>query len=235
MLRVEGLHAGYGPLEVLHGVSFEVPDGAIVAILGANGAGKTTLMRALAGLIRVRAGTIVVDGQSIERLPAERRVGRGLALVPEGRELFPSLSVRENLLMGAFTRHARGEIEADMARMLDYFPRLKTRWTAAAASLSGGEGQMLAIGRALMSHPRLLLLDEPSHGLAPVIVETVFDALARLNRESGLGILLVEQNARKALSLASRASVLQAGAIALQGTTAELASDTAVRELYLGG
>jgi branched-chain amino acid transport system ATP-binding protein len=235
MLTVNELRAGYGALEVLHGISFEVPARTIVAVLGANGAGKTTLMRALTGLIRTRAGTISFQEQSIERLPAERRVRYGMALVPEGRELFGSLTVRESLLMGAFTRQSHRETEADIARVLDYFPRLKARLHAHAASLSGGEGQMLSIGRALMSHPRLLLLDELSHGLAPVIVDTVFDVVTRLNQEEGLTILLVEQNARKALSVATLVYVLQGGDIALHGTTQELVKSPAVQELYLGG
>lgn len=235
MLKVEGLRAGYGSLEVLHDLRFEVPQGQIVAILGANGAGKSTIMRALSGLIRAKAGTITLAGKRIERLPADQRVPQGLALVPEGRELFSSLTVRENLIMGAYTRHAGKEVEADIERMLDYFPRLRQRIDAHAASLSGGEGQMLAISRALMSHPQVLLLDEPSHGLAPSIVDQVFDVITRLNREAGMTILLVEQNARKALSAASMAYVLQNGSIALSGSTAELAQTTAVHELYLGG
>jgi ABC-type branched-subunit amino acid transport system ATPase component/pimeloyl-ACP methyl ester carboxylesterase len=235
MLRVEGLRAGYGPLEVLREVAFDVPAGAAVAILGANGAGKTTLLRALTGLIRTRAGSVSLDGQPIERLPAERRVRRGLALVPEGRALFGSLTVRENLVMGAFTRADRRAVAEDVERVLAYFPRLTQRIDAQAASLSGGEGQMLAIGRALMSRPRVLLLDEPSHGLAPAIVDTVFDVIARLNREQGLSILLVEQNARQALGVVSTACVLQGGTIALRGATADLARNAAVRALYLGG
>ncbi|HZT99859.1 MAG TPA: ABC transporter ATP-binding protein [Ktedonobacteraceae bacterium] len=235
MLKVEQLRAGYGALEVLHGISFEVPAQSIVAILGANGAGKTTLMRALTGLLRPHTGTIDLGGERIERLSTERRVRSGLALVPEGRDLFGSLTVRENLVMGAFTRRSRAETEADISRVLDYFPRLKTRLHAHAASLSGGEGQMLSIGRALMSHPRLLLLDELSQGLAPVIVDTVFDVVTRLNREEGLTIALVEQNARKALSVASIAYVLQGGTIALQGTAQYLAKSSAIQELYLGG
>ena len=235
MLRVEGLSAGYGALEALHGVSFAASAGDAVAILGANGAGKTTLMRALTGLIRARAGTITLDGERIERLPAERRVRRGLSLAPEGRELFGSLTVRENLMMGAFTRRDRREVEDDIERVLVSFPRLRDRLSAQAASLSGGEGQMLSIGRALMSHPRVLLLDEPSHGLAPAIVETVFAVIARLNREQGLTVVLVEQNARMALSVVSSAYVIQGGIIALHGATEDLARDPSVRQLYLGG
>ena len=235
MLKVEQLCAGYGSLEVLHNVSFAVPTQSIVAILGANGVGKTTLMRALTGLIRAKSGIIELAGQRIERLSVERRVRCGIALVPEGRDLFGSLTVRENLLMGAFTRRAHAETEADISRVLDYFPRLKTRLHAHAASLSGGEGQMLSIGRALMSHPRLLLLDELSHGLAPVIVDTVFDVIIRLNRHEGLTIVLVEQNARKALSVANMAYVLQGGAIALRGAAQDLVESSAVQELYLGG
>ncbi|MBE3561222.1 MAG: ATP-binding cassette domain-containing protein, partial [Ktedonobacteraceae bacterium] len=171
----------------------------------------------------------------IDQLTTEQRVRHGMALVPEGRELFASLTVRENLLMGAFTRHSHHENEALLERMLTYFPRLKTKLRARAGSLSGGEGQMLAIGRALMSQPRLLLLDEPSHGLAPIIVDTVFDVIARLNREQRLTVVLVEQNVRKALSVASLAYILQAGTIALHGCTEELVDNPIIQELYLGG
>jgi len=219
----------------LHGLSFSVEQGMIVAILGANGAGKSTLMRTLAGLLHATAGDITLDGQPLGRLAAEQRVRRGIALAPEGRELFPSLTVRENLIMGAFTRHSRRELADDIDRMLGYFPRLGQRLDAYAASLSGGEGQMLAISRALMSHPRLLLLDEPSNGLAPTIVETVFEVITRLNKEAGLTILLVEQNARQALEIAQSASVLQNGVIALAGAAADLAHNAAVHDLYLGG
>lgn len=234
MLTVEGLRAGYGALEALRGVSLEVKQGQAVAVLGANGAGKTTLMRALTGLIRARAGSITFDGQRIERLSPERRVRLGLALVPEGRELFPSLSVRENLIMGAYTRPDRKEMDEGIERALEYFPRLRDRLSAPAASLSGGEGQMLSIGRALMSRPRVLLLDEPSLGLAPAVVETVFDVIARLNREQGLTVALVEQNAAMALSVADSAWVLQSGEVALHGATADLTQNEAVRRLYMG-
>lgn len=235
MLSVDGLRAGYGALEVLRDVSFVVPEGDIVAILGANGAGKTTLMRALTGLIPALSGALTLGGERIERLAPERRVRRGLALVPEGRDLFSSLTVRENLLMGAFTKASLSDITSDIERMLTYFPRLRDRLDAQAASLSGGEGQMLAIGRALMSRPRVLLLDEPSQGLAPIVVEAMFDVISRLNREERLTILLVEQNARKALAVAGSAYILQGGTIALQGETHELAGNPAVRELYMGG
>jgi ABC-type branched-subunit amino acid transport system ATPase component/pimeloyl-ACP methyl ester carboxylesterase len=234
VLKVDGLRAGYGALEALHDVSFTVERGEAVAILGANGAGKTTLMRALTGLIRARAGTITLDGQRIERRAPEQRVRNGLALVPEGRELFGSLTVRENLLMGAFTRRDRSALDAEIERTLDYFPRLRERLSAPAASLSGGEGQMLSIGRALMSRPQVLLLDEPSLGLAPSIVDTVFGVIARLNREQGMTVILVEQNARMALSVVSSAYVLQGGSIALQGTTESLTHDPSVQRLYLG-
>ena len=235
MLKVEQLKAGYGPLEILHGVSLEIPAHSIIAILGANGAGKTTLMRSLTGLIPPQGGSILFEGQRIEKLSTERRIRTGIALVPEGRELFGSLTVRENLLMGAFTRRATHETHANIERVLNYFPRLKTRLHAHAASLSGGEGQMLAIGRALMSQPRLLLLDEPSHGLAPVIVDTVFEVVARLQREEQLTVVLVEQNVRRALHLAHNAYVLQEGEIALYGTAQELVNNPAIQELYLGG
>nr|BBH93065.1 ABC transporter ATP-binding protein [Thermogemmatispora argillosa] len=235
MLRVENLRAGYGPLEILHGVSLEVPAGGLVALLGANGAGKTTLMRTLMGLLPTRSGRILFADQEVQRASIERRVGLGLALVPEGRELFLSLSVRENLLMGAFRRRERRAIEADIERVLAYFPRLKERLTLPAASLSGGEGQMLAIGRALMGRPRLLLIDELSQGLAPAIVESVLAVLLRLNREEGLTMLLVEQNARKALKVASLAYVLQSGRVVLRGRPAELATSPIIQQLYLGG
>ena len=235
MLKVEQLRAGYGSLEVLHGISFSVSTGEIVAILGANGAGKTTLMRTLTGLIRAQSGSIELNGERLEHVSIEKRLGMGLALVPEGRDLFNSLTVHENLLMGAYTRRSRVEIEHDIERILERFPRLKARLHAYAASLSGGEGQMLAIGRALMSHPRLLLLDEPSHGLAPVIVEAVFDVIGQLNRDEGLTIVLVEQNAHQALDLAHTSYILQSGSIVLHGETATLANTQAVQQLYMGG
>lgn len=235
MLQVEQLRAGYGALEVLHGLSFSVAPGEIVAVLGANGTGKSTLMRALAGMIKASPGSITFADQALDRVSADQRVRRGVALVPEGRDLFASLTVRENLIMGAFTRHSSREMVEDIDRMLGYFPRLKQRMDVPAASLSGGEGQMLAIARALMSHPRLLLLDEPSQGLAPAIVDVVFDVIARLNADTGLTMLLVEQNARQALTIAQQAYVLQGGMIALSGTPANLARDPAVHELYLGG
>ncbi len=234
MLSVSGLRAGYGPLEVLHDVSLEISKGDAVAVLGANGAGKTTLMRALTGLIRTRAGSISLDGRRLDRLPPEQRVRSGLALAPEGRELFNSLTVRENLLMGAFTRRDRHALDADIEQALSYFPRLRQRLDAQAASLSGGEGQMLSIARALMSRPSVLLLDEPSLGLAPSVVDIVFEVIARLNREQGLTVVLVEQNARMALSIVSAAYVLQGGSVALHGSTAELTQNSSVRSLYLG-
>ncbi|HEX8997097.1 MAG TPA: alpha/beta fold hydrolase [Ktedonobacterales bacterium] len=234
MLSIDGLRAGYGPLEVLHDISFTAASGEAVAILGANGAGKTTLMRALTGLIRTRAGAITLNGRRIERQAPEQRVRDGLALAPEGRALFGSLTVRENLIMGAFTRSNHHELEDDIEQALTYFPRLRERLSFSAASLSGGEGQMLSIARALMSHPRVLLLDEPSHGLAPAIVETVFDVIARLNREQGLTVVLVEQNARMALSIVTSAYVLQGGAVALHGAKEDLARNPMVRHLYLG-
>lgn len=235
MLNIEQVRAGYGSLEVLHGLSLTVPTGAIVSILGANGAGKTTLMRALSGLIRTQSGSITLDGAPLERLSVEKRVRMGMTLVPEGRDLFGSLTVRENLLMGAYTRRSQEEIETDIERMLDLFSRLKARLHVSAASLSGGEAQMVAIARALMSHPRLLLLDEPSQGLAPVIVEAVFEVISWLNRSEGLTIVLVEQNARQALNIAHSAYVLQSGVIALHGDTADLAGAKAIQELYMGG
>lgn len=235
MLKIEQLSVGYGPLEVLHALSFEAPARSTTAILGANGAGKTTLMRALTGQLRPRQGTITLEGYPIENLSIEWRVQHGIALVPEGRELFGSLTVRENLLMGGFIRRSHKETEASLERVLDYFPRLKIHLSAQAASLSGGEGQMLAIGRALMSQPRLLLLDEPSLGLAPVIVDTVFDVITRLQQEEHLTIILVEQNVHKALRIANFAYILQQGTIALHGAAQDLLHDATIHELYLGG
>jgi branched-chain amino acid transport system ATP-binding protein len=235
MLTISGLRAGYGQLEILRGLNIDVPAGSIVAVLGANGAGKTTLMRALIGIIRARAGAIVLDGKPIEHISTEERVQRGLALTPEGHELFRSLTVRENLVMGAFTVRDQRSLAADIDRVLAIFPRLRQHVHNPAASLSGGEAQMLAIGRALMARPRLLMLDEPSLGLAPAVVETVFQAIDDLNRTDHLTILLVEQNAHKALAVANTAYVLQHGTVALSGPASELQQNPAVRRLYLGG
>jgi branched-chain amino acid transport system ATP-binding protein len=236
LLEVRDLVTAYGRMAVLHQVSLKAHGGQIVAVLGANGAGKTTTLRALAGALRPRSGSIRFAGQEIAHMPLERRVREGIALVPEGRELFPSLTVLENLRMGAFLQqHERTRTQAAYDEVFNYFPTLYERRHARAATLSGGEGQMLAIGRALMAQPRLLLLDEPSHGLAPLIVAQIFDVIGRLVHERGLTIVLVEQSAGQALSLASFCYVLETGHLALQGTPANLQQDTRVRALYLGG
>jgi branched-chain amino acid transport system ATP-binding protein len=231
MLTVDTLAAGYEGIQALRGVSLAVGAGEIVALIGANGAGKTTLMNALSGVLRPSAGRIVFEGEDVTGRPAFRVARRGLIQVPEGRRILGPLSVRENLELG---RLARGTREgADLDLVFSLFPRLIERERQSAGSLSGGEQQMLAIGRALMGRPRLLMLDEPSLGLAPVIVSQVFAALAELNR-SGLTILLVEQNARRALDLASRAYVLERGRVVRSGGSAELASDPAIAASYLG-
>ena len=232
MLRVDDLHVYYGEIHALKGVALEVRDGEIVALLGPNGAGKTTTLKTISGLLTPRRGRIVLDDVPLDDLPPHRVVGRGIAHVPEGRRIFNRLSVRENLMMGAYPRHDAG-IPRDLERVFTLFPRLKERLIQVAGTLSGGEQQMLAIGRALMANPRLLLLDEPSMGLAPVLVEQIFETIGDINRQ-GTTILLVEQNAAMALSLAHRGYVLETGGVALTGTGAELADNPEVRRAYLG-
>ena len=230
MLKVEELTASYGRIEVLHGLSLEVAEGEIVAIVGANGAGKTTLMKTIAGVHPAAAGRIEYDGADATRLAAHRRVAAGLSLVPEGRQVFGPLSVRDNLRLGAFRRGG----ESDIAAMEEMFPILAERRHQAAASLSGGQQQMLAIARALMARPRLLLLDEPSMGLAPMIVEQIFDALKERHRTSGLTVLVVEQNVAAALKMAHRGYVLETGRVAASGSSEALLADQAVQRAYLG-
>jgi branched-chain amino acid transport system ATP-binding protein len=232
LLKVEDLWAGYGPVQVLHGVTFEVYAGEVVVILGANGAGKTTTLRAICQMINTR-GRVDLDGASLIGRSTTTVVRRGVAHVPQGRGTFPELSVRDNLEVGAYVRKDR-DIAADIERWFEAFPRLAERRTQLAGSLSGGEQQMLAIARALMGRPRLLLLDEPSLGLAPIIVQDLFRRLALLNVEQGVTMLVVEQNANLALDIAHRAYVLEAGQIALSGTSDELRNDDAVRRAYLG-
>ena len=233
LLRVENIHAGYGPIEVLKGVSLEVHPGEIVTLIGCNGAGKTTTLMCISGVNRVRSGRIVFDGQDISKVPANQLVRRGLAQVPEGRKIFPRLTVRENLEMGAFIRDDAAGIEADMGKVLHLFPVLRERQSQLGGTLSGGEQQMLAIGRALMSRPRMLLMDEPSMGIAPLLVLKIFEAIRELNRE-GMTILLVEQNARLALKAANRGYVIETGEIVLNDDAATLLSHRRVREAYLG-
>jgi len=232
LLAVEELWAGYGPVQVLHGVTFEVRTGEVVVILGANGAGKTTTLRALCQMISTK-GKIEFDGTGLIGRSTTDVVRRGIAHVPQDRGTFPDLSVRDNLEVGAFTRRDN-EVNADIDRWFDAFPRLADRRTQQAGSLSGGEQQMLAIARALMGRPRLLLLDEPSLGLAPLIVQDLFRRLGALNAEQGITMLVVEQNANLAFDIAHRAYVLEAGRMALSGTADELRNDEAVRRAYLG-
>jgi branched-chain amino acid transport system ATP-binding protein len=239
MLDVVDLQAGYGAADVLHRMSFDVSRGSFCALIGANGAGKSTTMKAIAGLVRPVKGSITFEGERIDRLPAAQIVSRGIALVPEGRRVFGPLTVRENLQMGAFTRLfprvARGDrrVEQRLEFVLETFPRLQERLAQQAATLSGGEQQMLAIGRALMSEPRLLLLDEPSMGLAPLIVQQVFDVVSRL-QQGGMTVLVSEQNASVALAHADRGYVIESGRIVMADGAAALRGDDRVREAYLG-
>lgn len=236
MLRIRNLHAGYGGIAVLHGVSLHVNLGETVCLVGANGAGKSTLLQTLSGLIRPLSGEMTFDGRDLNRLPAHRIVELGLVQVAEARQLFPSMSVRENLLLGAFPLRGRrnaARIEENKRRLLTLFPVLGQRLEQRAATLSGGEQQMLAIARALMAEPRLLVLDEPSLGLAPLVVKEIFRTLASL-KEQGLTILLVEQNANAALRISQRAYVLQAGRLILSGDPRELEHDDEFRRAYLG-
>jgi branched-chain amino acid transport system ATP-binding protein len=234
MLSVRDLRSGYGRIEALHGISLDVTEGELVVVIGANGAGKTTLMRTISGVQPASAGEVGFRGQPITHLPAHRRVGLGIAQVPEGRQIFGPLSVADNLRLGAWSRSSNGRANA---RMLDWtyttFPVLHEMRDRTAGGLSGGQQQMLAIGRAMMSSPRLLLLDEPSMGLAPRVVSQIFEALARLKRE-GLTILLVEQNANAALALADRAYVMETGNVVLSGPARQVAANARVQEAYLG-
>lgn len=233
LLELEDVTLSYGRIQALHGISLTVGQGEIVALIGANGAGKSTTMRAISGLRPVSKGKIRFDGQDITKLRADLRVIRGVSQSPEGRGIFPGMSVRENLEMGAYTRRARAEIDEDLARVFGLFPRLKEREKQAGGTMSGGEQQMLAVGRALMSRPKLLLLDEPSMGLAPMLIQQIFDIIVEINQQ-GTTVLLVEQNAQQALSRAHRAYVLETGVIVKEGTGAELLNDPSVKDAYLG-
>ncbi len=232
MLEVSGLRAGYGATEVLRGLDLSVQPGEIVAVLGANGVGKTTLNKVLSGVVSARAGEIRFDGQSITTASAAAIVEAGLIHVPEGRKIFPNLSVHENLVLGSY-RRGRGQRAENIERVFSTFPRLRERAAQAAGTLSGGEQQMLAIGRGLMAEPRLLILDEPSLGLSPLLVEEMFALVRNLNNE-GLPIMLVEQNVVQSLDLATRAYILENGTVALSGDAATLAADPALRRAYLG-
>jgi len=233
LLEVKDLFAGYGATEVLHGLSMQIEEGSITTLLGANGAGKTTTLRALSKMIKVR-GQILFDGQAIEGKATEDIVRMGVAHVPDGRGTFGSLSTEENLQLGSYTRKDKNEVALDQEKMYSYFPRLKERRNQQAGTLSGGEQQMLAIARALMLRPRLLLLDEPSFGLAPLIVREIFDIMQTINQRDKVTILLVEQNAAMALDLANYAYLLETGKLVLSGLSKDLKQDEAVRRSYLG-
>jgi branched-chain amino acid transport system ATP-binding protein len=233
MLRVDDINVYYGAIHAVKGISIEVNEGEIVTLIGANGAGKSTILQTISGLLHSRTGSITFLGENIGTIAANKLVKLGLAQVPEGRHVFLGMTVTENLEMGGFTRKS-SELSDDLAQAFALFPRLKERRTQIAGTLSGGEQQMLAMARALMSHPKLLMLDEPSMGLAPILVEQIFDTIVDMNR-SGTTILLVEQNAHMALSIAGRAYVLETGHIAMQGDASELADNEEVKKAYLGG
>lgn len=237
-LQVSAVSSYYGKIRALDGVSLTVEPGEIVALIGANGAGKTTLLKTVSGMLRAREGRVIFDGQDVTRLGAEKVVSLGMAHVPENRQVFATMTVDENLDLGAYRRHrrdGRAAVEADRDQAFSIFPILKERRHQRAGTLSGGQQQMLAIARGMMAHPRLMLLDEPSLGLAPLVVRELFAIVQRLRAEEGMTVLLVEQNARAALRLADRAYVLEVGGVALEGSAADLAADERVRTAYLGG
>jgi len=235
MLEIEALSVRYGAVEALHEVSLSIEEGAIVTLIGSNGAGKSTTLRAISGLVRPAGGTIRYRGERIDRLPAHAIVARGLAQVPEGRMVFANLSVRENLQMGAYLQRDRALIQRELELVFNLFPRLKERDSQVAGTLSGGEQQMLAIGRALMSRPKFLMMDEPSLGIAPILVGTIFEKIVEINRSYGITVLLVEQNANLALEISSRGYVLETGRVILSDSSASLRADPRVRSAYLGG
>jgi branched-chain amino acid transport system ATP-binding protein len=234
LLEVDDITLLYGRIQALHGISVTVDQGEIVALIGANGAGKTTTMRAVSGLRAIASGRIRFNGTDITKMRPDLRVTQGICQSPEGRGVFPGMSVRENLEMGAYTRRDSANIAKDMQHVLDLFPRLRERFKQAGGTLSGGEQQMLAVGRALMSRPKLLLLDEPSMGLAPMLIQQIFEIITEINQRDGTTILLVEQNAQQALSRAHRAYVLETGKIVKEGTGRDLLNDPAVKDAYLG-
>ncbi len=233
MLEVKDLNVYYGMIHALKGISFDVEQGEIIALIGANGAGKTTTLHTVSGLLAPKTGSILFEGTDITKVPAHKIVSLGLAQVPEGRRVFAQMSVLQNLKMGAFTRKDKAEMDQTLEMIYTRFPRLKERRNQPAGTLSGGEQQMLAMGRALMSHPKIILLDEPSMGLSPILVDEIFDIITSINKD-GTTVLLVEQNANKALSIANRAYVLETGKIVSSGDAKELMNDDAIRKAYLG-
>lgn len=232
ILEVKGLEVYYGVIQAIKGISFEVNQGEIIALIGANGAGKTTTLQTITGLIPSKAGTITYEEKDITKIPGYKLVGMGIAHVPEGRRVFAELSVLQNLKLGAYTRNDKNEMEETLKMVYERFPRLEERKNQMAGTLSGGEQQMLAMGRALMSHPKLIVMDEPSMGLSPLYVNEIFDIIQKINKD-GVTVLLVEQNAKKALSIANRAYVLETGKIALSGDAKELMNDDSVKKAYL--
>ncbi len=234
MLELRDLDVYYGAIHALRGVTVTVAEGEVVTLIGANGAGKSTLLRAASGMVRPRGGRVVFQGEDVTRTPIASIVSRGLVHCPEGRRIFANMTVRENLALGAYLRRDRSSVASDLEYALQLFPRLRERLGQNAGTLSGGEQQMLAIGRALLSKPRLLMLDEPSLGLAPVLVQEIFRIVEAINRDSGVSVLLVEQNAHQALAVASRAYVLETGRITLEGPAKDLRDNPEVRKAYLG-
>ncbi len=232
LLEVNGLEVYYGVIQAIKGISFTVEQGEVIALIGANGAGKTTTLQTITGLIPSKAGTILYEGKEITRLPGHKLVPMGIAHVPEGRRVFAQLSVLQNLRLGAYTRRDKNEVEKTLEVVYSRFPRLKERQNQLAGTLSGGEQQMLAMGRALMSHPKLIVMDEPSMGLSPIYVNEIFDIIKKINGD-GTTVLLVEQNAKKALSIANRAYVLETGTIVLSGDAKELMNNDSVKKAYL--
>lgn len=234
MLEVKNLHVYYGAIHALKGINFHVDEGEIVALIGANGAGKSTTLSTISGLLQPREGSVIFRGEDITMIPAEQTVQKGIVQVPEGRKIFATLTVMENLEMGAYTQHDKALFKKDLENVFTLFPRLKERQNQLGGTFSGGEQQMLAIARALMSHPAMLLLDEPSMGLSPILVEQIFDIIQSINKQ-GTSVLLVEQNAQMALSIADRAYVLETGEITLEGSAQEVLHNPSVIEAYLGG
>ena len=233
MLEVKDLEVYYGVIQAIKGVSFHVDKGEVIALIGANGAGKTTILHTITGLLTPKKGSVMFGGKDITKVPAHKIVSMGMAHVPEGRRVFAELSVYENLRMGAYTRKDKGEIEASLQQIYERFPRLKERKNQMAGTLSGGEQQMLAMGRALMSKPQIILMDEPSMGLSPILVNEIFDIIQSVS-ESGTTVLLVEQNAKKALSITDRAYVLETGNIVMEGKAQDLLEDDSIKKAYLG-